>query len=157
MKYSYQTEKEVLVAASKIMEARAKRYRSVIDSSGAAKSVILDCLCTLLCDEEREHFVVLFLSSSHCLIAKEVMFSGSINSSSVWPREVVKRALELNAAAVIISHNHPSGEVEPSDSDIQLTSRIKDALELVSVTLLDHIIVGAGKHLSFGERGLLRL
>ena len=92
--------------------------------------------------EEREHFAVMFLDNKHALIKFEIMFSGTIDSSNVYPREVVKRALELNAAAVVLSHNHPSGITEPSQADKNITQRLKTALDTVDVRILDHIIVG---------------
>ena len=102
--------------------------------------------------EEREHFAVMFLDNKHALIKFEILFSGTIDSASVHPREVVKRALELNAAAVVLSHNHPSGNTEPSQADIQITDKLKTALDTVDIRILDHIIVGNGCA-SFAERG----
>lgn len=103
---------------------------------------------------EQEVFAVMFLNSSHQLIEFREMFFGSISSASVYPREIVKAVLELNAGAVILSHNHPSGEVEPSHADKQITQRIVDALALIDTTVLDHIIVGK-ETTSFAERGLI--
>ena len=154
MQYNFTSERDVLAAAAKIMESRAKRYSTVIDSAGLAKRIVRAFLESLLCDEHREHFVVLFLSTKHSLIKKEVLFSGTIDASSVWPREVVKKALELNAKSIIIAHNHPSGDLEPSSADISITRRIREALDLIDVDLLDHIIIGAGQSMSFKERGL---
>ena len=104
--------------------------------------------------EEREHFAIMFLDNKHALIKFEIMFSGTIDSSNVYPREVVKRALELNAAAVVLSHNHPSGITEPSQADKNITQRLKTALNTVDVRILDHIIVGSDCT-SFAERGLI--
>ena len=104
--------------------------------------------------EEREHFAIMFLDNKHALIKFEIMFSGTIDSSNVYPREVVKRALELNAAAVVLSHNHPSGITEPSQADKNITQRLKTALDTVDVRILDHIIVGSDCTL-FAERGLI--
>ena len=104
--------------------------------------------------EEREHFAVMFLDNKHALIKFEILFSGTIDSASVHPREVVKRALELNAAAVVLSHNHPSGNTEPSKADQNITQKLKDALDTVDVRILDHIIVGRDCT-SFAERGLI--
>ena len=104
--------------------------------------------------EEREHFAIMFLDNKHALIRFEIMFSGTIDSSNVYPREVVKRALELNAAAVVFSHNHPSGITEPSQADKNITQRLKIALDTVDVRILDHIIVGSDCT-SFAERGLI--
>jgi len=101
--------------------------------------------------EEREHFAIMFLDNKHALIRFEIMFSGTIDSSNVHPREVVRRALELNAAAVVLSYNHSSGITEPSKN---ITQRIKTALDTVDVRILDHIIVGRDCT-SFAERVLL--
>lgn len=108
-----------------------------------------------LAGESREVFACLFLDNQHRLISFEKMFFGSIASASVYPREIVKRALELGAAAVILAHNHPSGVAEPSQSDLQITQRISQALDLVDIRTLDHFIIGDGKPVSFAERGLI--
>lgn len=102
-----------------------------------------------------EVFAVLFLDNRHRLLAFEEMFRGTIDASAVYPREVVRRALIHNAAAVIFAHNHPSGITEPSRADKLLTQRLKDALALIDVRVLDHLIVGEGNPFSFAERGLL--
>ena len=104
-------------------------------------------------DLPHEVFACLFLDNRHRVIAFEELFRGTINGASVHPREVVKRALELNAAAVILAHNHPSGVAEPSQADRDLTVRLQQALELVEVRVLDHIVVGDGEPLAFAERG----
>ena len=102
---------------------------------------------------EREHFAVLFLDNQHRLIADETLFQGTIDGASVYPREVVKSALMHNAAAVILSHNHPSGIPEPSQSDRRITERLVEALKLVDVRVLDHVVVGDDLSVSFAERG----
>lgn len=104
---------------------------------------------------EHEVFAVLFLDNRHRVIAFEEMFRGTIDGAAVYPREVVKAALRNNAAAVIFSHNHPSGVAEPSPADRAITSRLRDALMLVDVRVLDHIVVGDNEAVSFAERGLL--
>lgn len=106
-------------------------------------------------DQNREIFHALFLDGRHRLICAESLFFGTINSATVHVREVVKRGLELNAAALIIAHNHPSGVAEPSQADIRLTERLKEALALVDIRLLDHFVVGDGEPLSLAERGLI--
>ncbi|MCY1404001.1 hypothetical protein D9M71_191980 [compost metagenome] len=98
-------------------------------------------------------FACLFLDSRHRVLAFEVLFHGSIDGASVYPRQVVKRALAHNAAALILTHNHPSGVAEPSQADRALTQRMKDALALVDVRVLDHFIVGDGEPLSMAEHG----
>ena len=102
-----------------------------------------------------EVFAVLFLDAQHRLLHYEEMFRGSLTQTSVYPREVVKRGLELNAAALIFAHNHPSGMAEPSRADEHLTQTLKSALALVDVRVLDHLVVGRGAVISFAERGLL--
>ena len=104
---------------------------------------------------EREVFQVALLDSQNRLIHAEELFRGTLTQTSVYPREVVKLALKHNAAAVIFSHNHPSGCVEPSNADIRLTEIIKSALALVDIQVLDHVVVSASDATSFAERGLL--
>ncbi|KJY84126.1 hypothetical protein TW81_04815 [Vibrio galatheae] len=110
-------------------------------------------LSGLLRDKQREEFFVLFLDNQHRVICGEPLFQGTIDSASVYPREIVKRALEHNAAALILAHNHPSGIAEPSQSDRRITRRICDALALVDIRVLDHFVVGDGEIVSFAERG----
>ncbi|MCY9804075.1 RadC family protein [Vibrio scophthalmi] len=110
-------------------------------------------LSSLLRDRQREGFYILFLDSQNRVIRGELMFEGTIDSASVYPREVVKRTLEHNAAALILAHNHPSGVAEPSQSDRRITRRLSDALALVEVRVLDHFVVGDGEVVSFAERG----
>ena len=102
-----------------------------------------------------EVFAVLFLNAQHQLVELEEMFRGTLTQTSVYPREVVKRALELQASAVILAHNHPSGVAEPSRADEYLTQTLKAALQLVDVRVLDHLVVGRAGVVSFAERGLL--
>jgi DNA repair protein RadC len=102
-----------------------------------------------------EVFGCLFLDNRHRVIQFEEMFRGTIDGASVHPREVVKRALDYNAAAVIFAHNHPSGVAEPSQADQLLTRRLKDALALLDIRVLDHIVIGDGEAVSLAERGLL--
>lgn len=108
-----------------------------------------------IASELDEHFCVLFLDTRHRLISFEQLFRGTIDGASVYPRVVVRRALEVNAAAVIFTHNHPSGVSEPSQDDIRITERLKTALALVDVRVLDHIVVGRGETTSLAERGLI--
>lgn len=102
-----------------------------------------------------EVFACLFLDNRHRVIAFEELFRGTIDGASVHPREVVRRVLHFNAAAVILAHNHPSGVTEPSRADVRLTRRLVDALALVDVRVLDHFIVGDGDGVSLAERGLI--
>ena len=111
-------------------------------------------LSSQLRDYPHEVFAVLFLDQRHRVICFEEMFRGTIDGASVYPREVVKKSLEFNAAAVIFAHNHPSGVAEPSQSDERITKRLKEALALVDIRVLDHFVVG-DEVVSFAERGLL--
>jgi len=104
---------------------------------------------------EHEVFVVLFLDAQNRLIRLEELFRGTLTQTSVYPREVLKRALELNAAAVVLAHNHPSGAAEPSRADEFLTQTLKSALGLIDVRVLDHLVVTRSEAVSFAERGLL--
>ena len=107
-------------------------------------------------DISREQFAVIFLNAANCIIASNVMFNGSLTSSAVYPREIIKKALELDAAAIIVGHNHPSGQTKPSRDDIQITNKINDACRTVDIILHDHIII-AGKNgfYSFSDEGVL--
>ncbi|MEW8186181.1 MAG: DNA repair protein RadC [Candidatus Thiodiazotropha endolucinida] len=102
-----------------------------------------------------EVFSCLFLDNRHRVIRYEELFRGTIDGANVHPREVVRRALELNAAALIFAHNHPSGMAEPSWADRQITQRLKDALALVDIRVLDHIVIGEGEAVSLAERGMI--
>jgi DNA repair protein RadC len=102
-----------------------------------------------------ELFCCLYLDNRHRILGFDEMFRGTIDGTSVYPREVVKEALAINAAAVILAHNHPSGVAEPSQADERITRRLKSALELVDIRLLDHLIIGDGQATSMASRGLL--
>lgn len=110
-------------------------------------------LMARLRDYPHEVFAVLFLDNRHRIISLDEMFTGTINGASVHAREIVKRALSHNAAAVILAHNHPSGVAEPSSADRQLTTKLSDALALIDVRVLDHFVIGDGEVVSFAERG----
>ena len=131
--------------------AEAIAHRDVLASPAEVRTYLRVMLAGL----DHEVFMVLFLDVQNRVIASEEMFRGTLTQTSVYPREVVKRALALNAAAVILAHNHPSGSVQPSRADEALTQTLKSALALVDVRVLDHVIVGAGETLSMAERGLL--
>lgn len=120
-----------------------------------APQAVRDCLRLHFAGREHESFVAMFLDAQHRLIATHELFRGTLTQTSVYPREVVKAALRENAAAVIFSHNHPSGVAEPSQSDKLLTEALKSALSLVDVRVLDHFIVAGTSVVSFAESGLL--
>jgi len=123
----------------------------VFDSPGRVK----DYLGLQLGNRPQEVFAVLFLDGQHRLLCLEEMFRGTLTQTSVYPREVLRRALTLNAGAVVLAHNHPSGVAEPSRADEYLTQTLKTALQMIDVRVLDHIIVGQGQVVSMAERGLL--
>lgn len=127
------------------------KRENVLNSPAAVR----DCLRIHFAGREYESFVAMYLDSQHRLITSNELFRGTLTQTSVYPREVVKETLRENAAAVIFAHNHPSGVAEPSQSDQQLTSTLKNALALVDVHVLDHFIVAGNDVLSFAERGLL--
>lgn len=127
------------------------RERTVLDAPATVRSYVQ----LHIGQRPYEVFAVLFLDSQHRLLALEELFRGTLSQTSVYPREVVLRALHHSASAVILAHNHPSGSVEPSRADEALTQTLKAALALVDVRVLDHIIVAPGQALSMAERGML--
>jgi len=145
------TEIRTLARAAAILERHTLQGRDAMTSPQAVR----DYLRTRLACLPHEVFACLFLDSQHRVIACEELFRGTLAQMSVYPREVVKAALARNAAAVIFAHNHPSGVAEPSRADELLTSALKQALALVDVRTLDHMIVAGSQVLSFAERGLL--
>jgi len=124
---------------------------SVLDSPDLVRRYLT---CQLR-HRQQEVFAALFLDSQNRLLRYEELFFGSVASASVYPREVVKKALALNAAALILCHNHPSGIAEPSDADERITKKLVAALDLVDIRVLDHMVVGDAEVVSFAERGLL--
>lgn len=116
---------------------------------------VYDYLTLELRGLQQEVFMVLYLDSQNRLIKEETLFYGTINAASVYPREALKAALKNNAAALILAHNHPSGIAEPSQADKLITSKLQQALQLVDINILDHIIVGGDNCVSFAERGLI--
>lgn len=143
------TAEQVLEKAIEVIDARYCTG-TMFTSSQNTKNYLKHKLGGL----EREVFAVMFMDNRHALIEYNEIFSGTIDSTSVYPREIVKQALKVNAAAVILSHNHPSGLSEASSADKRITERIKKALALIDITVLDHIII-AREPLSFAETGLL--
>ena len=127
------------------------KYRDAL--SGPEK--VRDYLSLTLASEEQEVFVVLYLDAQHRLIEAKELFRGTLNQTNVYPREVVKYSLKHNAAAVILAHNHPSGVAEPSGEDRVTTNKLKEALRLVGVKVIDHFVVGGNTCMSFAERGLI--
>ncbi len=144
---------ELLAVMEMARRALAQQMQAapVFDAPGRVK----DYLALQLAGRGQEVFAVLFLDAQHRLLRMEELFQGTLTQTSVYPREVLKRALALNAAAVVLAHNHPSGVAEPSRADEYLTQSLKTALQLVDVRVLDHIVVGQGQVVSMAERGLL--
>ena len=149
---------DAVITDLKILEAAAHRMarskvmkRHVISSWDA----ILDYCHTTMAHRQTEQFRVLYLDRKNTLIADEEQARGTVDHVPVYPREVAKRALELNASALILVHNHPSGDPTPSQSDIDMTARIQDACNALSLTLHDHLIIGKSRELSFRTEGYL--
>ena len=147
--------KFVQFQAVKEMSLRALKEELQRGNALNSPRAVRDYLQLQLGGCQQEIFMVLFLDTQHRVIASEELFHGTLSQASVYPREVVKRALAHNAAAVILAHNHPSGVAEPSQSDQHLTTALKQALGLVDVRVLDHLVVAAGQTLSFAEKGLI--
>lgn len=148
------SEDAVIAHALQILE---RRLSSVNDRGKPLTSpqMTRDYLRLQMAQNEREHFGVMFLDTRHRVLAYEELFFGTIDSAHVHTREIVKAALRLNAAAIIVAHNHPSGVAEPSQADLAITRRIRDAVGLVDIRLLDHFIVGSSEVVSLAERGLV--
>jgi DNA repair protein RadC len=144
------THEQTIKRALKILDARM-RNGPLLSSPTAVR----DYLRLSLHDRSHEVFVCIFLDSQHCVIACDELFRGTLAQTSVYPCEVVKAALAHNAAAVIFAHNHPSGIAEPSRADELLTQSLKQALALVDIRTLDHLVVAGNALVSFAERGLL--
>jgi DNA repair protein RadC len=141
---------EILEAARQIVDQKMQRG-AVLESPLTVRNYLRSKLAGL----EHEVFAVVFLDSRHRLIEYVEMFRGTVDGAAVYPREVVKKALQLNAAAAIVSHNHPSGVPDPSRADELITKQLRDALALVDVRVLDHVIVAGSATASFVERGLM--
>jgi len=143
----------LLAARELIKRSLAEGFRNA-DALTSPQSV-REYLRISLMGRGHEVFMVLFLDAQHRLIEAEEMFRGTLTQTSVYPREVVKRSLYFNAAAVIFAHNHPSGIAQPSQADELLTRSLKEALALVDIKVLDHFVIGGNAVMSFAERGLL--
>lgn len=137
------------------MSRRALNEQMQVKDILSSPQQVRDYLCLKLGGLTREVFMVLFLDAQNRIITTEEMFTGTLTQTSVYPREVVKRALHHNAASVIFAHNHPSGVAEQSHADEMLTAELKKALALVDVRVLDHFIIAGNSSLSFVQRGLL--
>ena len=145
------TEKDAVIKLALSVLADRHRAGRALSSPEQTR----DFLRLKLVDRKHEVFGALFLDNRHRVIRVAEMFQGTIDGASVHPRVVAQRALELNAAAVVFFHNHPSGVAEPSHADEAITRRLREALALVDVRVLDHFVVAAGESVSFAERGLI--
>ena len=148
-RYRPAVESEVLNHAAELLAPRV--FGQILGSPRDAQ----DFLRTRLARLEHEVFAVLYLDNRHRVLAFEELFRGTLNGTAVYPREVVKRSLALNCAALILVHNHPSGNPEPSTADEVLTQRLREALSLVDVRVLDHLVIGCEGVVSFADRGLV--
>jgi DNA repair protein RadC len=145
---------------AKLMAARELVRRALVETMRqrdmlGSPAAVREYLRITLAQRDHEVFMVLFLDAQNQVIEPEEMFRGTLTQTSVYPREVVKRGLALNAAAVILAHNHPSGVAEPSRADELLTQSLRQALALVDIRVLDHIVIAGSNAVSFAERGLL--
>lgn len=142
------TEADILLMAQQLSRKRLAKGRKI-----ERPEIVFEYLQTLLQSYEHEVFAAIFLDNQHRILGFEELFKGTIDAASVYPREVVKRALQLNAAALIFVHNHPSGDPEPSRADITITLRLRDALNTVDIRTLDHVVVGLEGCVSLAGRG----
>lgn len=149
---SVEEEDAILVQAEAIMRRRwEERQADKVTSPSVARRYLLHTVGKL----GHEQFGLILLDNQHAVLGIQPLFDGTIDSASVYPREVIKAALNSNAAAVIFYHNHPSGDPSPSQADREITKRLVDGLGLVDIRVLDHVIVGAGHCFSFAEVGLI--
>jgi DNA repair protein RadC len=144
------TEQDIMDMAVTLVEKRFQRGNAL--SSPAETRTFLKIK---LHGYEHEVFGAIFLDSQHAVLSFDLLFRGTIDSATIYPREVVKQALSYNAAAVIFVHNHPSGSAEPSEADKRITQRLVNALTVLDIRVLDHLVVGGVDVVSFAERGLL--
>lgn len=143
-------EQEAVAYAASILKSKIRSF----DAFTSSKTV-KDYLQLKMSVHEREVFTVLFLDNQHKMIEVEDLFFGTIDSASVYPREILKRGLHHNAAAVIFCHNHPSGDATPSTADLRITKRTTEALKLIDIRVLDHIVVGVNNVVSMNESGMM--
>jgi DNA repair protein RadC len=148
--YTQVSDEDVIAAALRILSERLARSNALTNPRATREYLVMR-----FAGLEHEIFCCVYLDNRHRVIACEELFRGTIDGSSVHPREVVKRALVHNAAAVILAHNHPSGVAEPSQADELITHRLKESLALVDIRVLDHLVVGGAVAESMADRGLM--
>lgn len=140
----------VLELARRYFKAEVKEQRKFTSSAAT-----IQFISSQISHYQNEVFAMLLLDSQHQFLHFQPVFYGTINTTAVYPRELVKLALSHNAAAVVLAHNHPSGVAEPSVSDQKITQHIQNAMQLMDIRVLDHIVIGAGRHTSMAERGMM--
>jgi DNA repair protein RadC len=144
------------VSDATILDEYVKRFTITAGGSICSSKSAADHLRAYFADAaKKEKFVVCFINGQNKVLTTEVLFQGSLTSSAVYPREVVTRVIELGAAAIVIGHNHPSGEIKPSSSDKAVTKKLQIALEAIDVQVLDHIIIGGQQYSSFADSGII--
>lgn len=149
--YVFESEEQVIDAALRIMQARIVFTKGSINQPRDSARLFQ----LRLSGQKREVFSCAFLDSQHGVIEIEDIFLGTVDEASVYPREIVRRVIELNSVAVVFAHNHPSGNTEPSQADITITKRLKEALNFIDVRVLDHIVVSPTGYTSLAEKGHL--
>jgi DNA repair protein RadC len=147
-----------VVPGLRLLQEAALRYnRARLDASDILSNpqTLLDYLTARLARESVEQFRIVFLDARGALLADEAQARGTVNHTPVYPREVARRAMELNAAKIVLVHNHPSGDPTPSEADFQMTTMVRNAADTIGVEVVDHLIIGNGRHVSFRELGAL--
>ena len=144
------TDAEILTHAKAILKKRCQRGSKITSVNDVSDLFLFE-----ISRSDQEEFACLFLDTRHQIIVFEILFTGTINRSYVYPRVIIKRALDLNAAAIVLGHNHPSGDPTPSQSDLELTKELTRTLKLVDVVVLDHLVVAGAEVYSFAAHGLM--
>jgi len=143
------------ISDSMLEHEYVKRFTLKVGEQISSSNDVIRHLRIFFTDRLKEQFVVIFLNGCNKIIATEVMFEGSLTSSAVYPREVIRRIIEFGSAAIIIAHNHPSGNPNPSKEDISITNKLKDACKTIDVILHDHVLICGQNATSFADRGLI--
>ena len=143
------------ISDSILEQEYVKRFTLPVGSKISSSNDVIRHLRTFFTDRLKEQFVIVFLNGCNRIITTEVLFEGSLTSSAVYSREVIRRIIELGSAAIIIAHNHPSGNPNPSKEDISITNKLKDACKTIDVTIHDHVLIAGQNTTSFADRGIL--
>jgi len=142
------------VADELIINEYQRRFTLPVGAQIISSKAAADHLRQFITDPARESFIVVFLNGNNCVMATEEVFQGTLTSSAVYPREVIRKALKNHAASLIISHNHPSGNLKPSQDDITITNKLREACKTMDITVHDHVIVTANGYYSFADNGI---